>query len=206
MQEGFFERYFEPDEADIENTVLLGRMNPPGQHHVDIIEHADEKYGPDNCYIFLCETSQRTGSNPMTADERVEALEYSFEDTGLEDRLELNTVDVDVFGNFWDDISSTVSGPSAYHTGDLYQALLAEVANSGTDDISVDYEPRDQRQFLEEGPDSGSEIRELMSEGEEWRPHVATGTEYIVAENPEILEAVNTGTISSIIRDVELVI
>lgn len=206
MQEGFFERYFEPEKEDIENTVLLGRMNPPGQHNVDIIEYADEKYEPDNCYVFLCETDQRTGSNPMTADERIEALEYSFEDTDLEDRMDLNTVDVDVFGNFWDEVGSTVSGPTAYHTGDLYQALLAEVANRGCQDISVDYEPRDQRQFLEEGPNSGSEIRELMSEGGDWRPYVATGTEYVVKENPEILDAVNTGTTSSMIRDVELVI
>lgn len=180
---------------DYSQGFLYGRFNPPSSHHYAMIDYVADEFELDEVMVGIVDSGE-TARNPMRSEQVEEALNRSFEDSDADFEFHTFVHELEGFDSLmWGDIEH-ISDETVFYTGDLEHALLTEARKRYCGkDIGIMYEPRQMQDFNQgyELPSSGTEVREAIKTNQGWRELMPDGTEKVIDENPEIIDAINGG-------------
>lgn len=183
----------EPQE-DYDEGYLYGRFNPLSNNHVAMAEYVADEYDLDRLNMTVV-NGGGTPRSPMYPEEVVEAVERTFEGEGRGFDVEVNQHNIEDMDSFmWR--NNEVPDKAVYYTADIEHAILGKLRQfASNNNFSIDYEPRYNQDFKEgeEIPNSGTEVKEEIREGGEWKRYVPEGTIEVIDDNPEIIDRVREG-------------
>jgi|APHM01.1.fsa_nt_gi hypothetical protein len=184
-------KILEPEEC-VEEGIMYGRFNPPSNNHIHAMDRAVDRHSLEKLNLYVVD-SPASSNNPMTYEHIEQSFQGVVEQRQMDYDIDVNKHEINTFGSIsWEDID--IPEDCVYYTADIQHGFLGvlrdKLSQSG---LEVDYEPRYEQDFheLDNVPESGSQVRELINEEGSWERYVPDATAKIIHNNPDVVENIN---------------